>query len=382
MATDTDHGLIEIRSTSGTTRTGGKRISVIITDLGTLNGAGAFALPTTFTPSAHASSHKHGGSDEVATATAAANAIPKAGAGGTLDAGWLPAAGTAGTYTKVTTDAKGRVTSGTTLASGDLPSHNHAAGDITSGTVAAARLPDAGAAAAGILSTGAQSIAGLKTFESSAQFKTGGVTFGIVNSSDISGVTDLVNFSNSHGLRLIASSDGIFNHGASMQFFGDSTGFGLAGQFRIEGGRVSTANIYVHTWSGSGSTLTERLRIEPGSGAVSVVFSNSNVGIGGTTSFGDGAGVIGIANASTAPTTNPTAGHVLYSQSGALKGRGSSGTVTTIAAAEPHCPDCGRDFIVEWENDETGHLLICMWCVSDGLKRGVIARTPAKKGKG
>lgn len=41
------------------------------------------------TPSAHATSHQHGGSDEVATATPTANAIPKAGAGGTLAAGWI-----------------------------------------------------------------------------------------------------------------------------------------------------------------------------------------------------------------------------------------------------------------------------------------------------
>ena len=46
------------------------------------------------TPTAHAASHQHGGSDEVATATAGANAIPKAGAGGTLATGWLPAATT------------------------------------------------------------------------------------------------------------------------------------------------------------------------------------------------------------------------------------------------------------------------------------------------
>ncbi len=38
----------------------------------------------------------------------------------------LASVGTAGTYTKVTTDAKGRVTSGTTLSSGDLPSHTSA----------------------------------------------------------------------------------------------------------------------------------------------------------------------------------------------------------------------------------------------------------------
>lgn len=42
------------------------------------------------TPTSHAASHKHGGADEVATATPGANAIPKAGSGGTLAAGWLP----------------------------------------------------------------------------------------------------------------------------------------------------------------------------------------------------------------------------------------------------------------------------------------------------
>ena len=42
-----------------------------------------------FAPSAHASTHQNGGADEIATATAAANAIPKAGSGGRLAMGWL-----------------------------------------------------------------------------------------------------------------------------------------------------------------------------------------------------------------------------------------------------------------------------------------------------
>lgn len=42
------------------------------------------------TPTAHAASHKNGGSDEIAISTAAANAIPKAGATAKLDIGWLP----------------------------------------------------------------------------------------------------------------------------------------------------------------------------------------------------------------------------------------------------------------------------------------------------
>lgn len=49
------------------------------------------------TPTAHASTHQHGGADEVATATPAANAIPKAGAGSKLDGGWLPYGSTGST---------------------------------------------------------------------------------------------------------------------------------------------------------------------------------------------------------------------------------------------------------------------------------------------
>lgn len=50
-----------------------------------------------------------------------------------------------------------------------------------------------------------------------------------------------------------------------------------------------------------------------------------------TGSFGGGIGVLGIRNAGTVPSTNPTSGGILYVQAGALKYRGSSGTVTTIA---------------------------------------------------
>jgi len=60
----------------------------------------------------------------------------------------------------------------------------------------------------------------------------------------------------------------------------------------------------------------------------------SNTQFGSTTrSFGGGNGVIGIANAAGVPGSNPTGGGVLYAEAGALKWRGSGGTVTTIAAA-------------------------------------------------
>lgn len=46
------------------------------------------ALPSAALP-AHATTHQHGGADEVSTVTPGANAIPKAGAGGKLAAGWV-----------------------------------------------------------------------------------------------------------------------------------------------------------------------------------------------------------------------------------------------------------------------------------------------------
>ena len=53
-----------------------------------------------------------------------------------VDSGVLsmaPSGASPGTYTKLTVDAKGRVTSGSNLAAGDLPGHTHTAADIVSG---------------------------------------------------------------------------------------------------------------------------------------------------------------------------------------------------------------------------------------------------------
>lgn len=61
--------------------------------------------------------------------------------------------------------------------------------------------------------------------------------------------------------------------------------------------------------------------------------AGGNVGFRTGSQFGAGQGVIAIANAIVAPSVNPGGGGILYVEDGALKYRGSSGTVTTIAPA-------------------------------------------------
>lgn len=53
----------------------------------------------------------------------------------------------------------------------------------------------------------------------------------------------------------------------------------------------------------------------------------------GTSDFGSGTRVLGLGNRTAAPSGTPAAGGVLYAESGALKWKGSSGTITTIAVA-------------------------------------------------
>lgn len=65
-----------------------------------------------------------------------------------------------------------------------------------------------------------------------------------------------------------------------------------------------------------------------------IPFLTASLRVGTATSdLGGGAGVISLGNATTVPTTNPTTGGVMYTEAGALKFRGSAGTVTTIAPA-------------------------------------------------
>ena len=130
--------------------------------------------------------------------------------------------------------------------------------------------------------------------------------------------------------------------GAGQVITGIDNTTGVFSQWRVNGtatkGFIGTANQIV-----SGTSIND-FAIDAAAASGNLIFSASqsekmrilnsgNVGIGTADQFGGGVKVVGLANATTAPTSNPTGGGVLYVESGALKYRGSSGTVTTIANA-------------------------------------------------
>ena len=83
----------------------------------------------------------------------------------------------------------------------------------------------------------------------------------------------------------------------------------------------------------------EVFRADAASGAARIVANQDgatlggNIALGITTAFGGGSRVVAIREAETVPTTNPSGAGILYVEAGALKYRGTSGTVTTIANA-------------------------------------------------
>jgi hypothetical protein len=116
----------------------------------------------------------------------------------------------------------------------------------------------------------------------------------------------------------------------------------------IRGAASQTANL--QEWQNSGGTVKAQIQaggnfvndsniktpaiLDTGTSTAINFGSSRNVGLfAASGSFGGGGGVLSIANAGTVPTSNPTGGGILYVEAGALKYRGSSGTITTIANA-------------------------------------------------
>jgi hypothetical protein len=134
-----------------------------------------------------------------------------------------------------------------------------------------------------------------------------------------------------------------------IYFDGSNYGVGLSGGVSVDSWQ-SSASLRMRQnnllgWTGSTSTAVSALDTAVSRNAAGVIEVNNgtagtfrdlilrNLGLNGAVSAGGGVGIAFIANATTVPTTNPAGGGVLYCESGALKYRGSSGTVTTLGAA-------------------------------------------------
>lgn len=105
---------------------------------------------------------------------------------------------------------------------------------------------------------------------------------------------------------------------------------GSAGVYMQGRGHGWTVNTDVGINGGDNLGITS---VTLGSTPVLFFDSSGNLAINSTGSFGAGTGVVFIANRSAAPSGTPSGGGVLYAEAGALKWKGSSGTVTTIAPA-------------------------------------------------
>lgn len=148
------------------------------------------------------------------------------------------------------------------------------------------------------------------------------------------------------GSLFFAGTSGVLSQDNANLFFDNTNnrlGIGTASPLQtlhVRGGQIALDISQSLVWYDAG--LTE-LNVGVGRSTTSLIaFTNNvtrltldvngSVGINGA-SFGGGTAVIFIANATANPSANPTGGGILYVTGGALTYRGSSGTVTTIAAA-------------------------------------------------
>ena len=234
--------------------------------------------------------------------------------------------------------------------------------DFASGTVANISGTVTQAQVSGLASTlsGYAALGTANTFTVGAQTIQTGATAnkGLVVRGAASQSANLQEWQDSAGATatLIASAGQI---GTSQRVTVGSTTISTAGQLAVILGtdRVGLAvratsgqTTNLQEWQNSGGTavasvtstgaittttgvLTPNLQSTTGLTTIALI-GNRNAQFGSATgSVGGGTAVIGIANASAVPTSNPTGGGILYVEAGALKYRGSSGTITTLGAA-------------------------------------------------
>ena len=192
---------------------------------------------------------------------------------GTAGEGWSPTisitnVGTTGTYTKVTTNAQGQVTSGTTLSSSDIPSLD--ASKITTGIIDTARLPAyvddvlefdnlAGFPVTG--ETGKIYVA----LDTNKTYRWSGTVYVYITSGavdSVNGQTGIVNITNITGnagaatkLETPRTINGVAFDGSANITVSDSTAVKLTGNQTIDGIKTFSSDI-IGTITGNSSTAS------------------------------------------------------------------------------------------------------------------------------
>lgn len=135
-----------------------------------------------------------------------------------------------------------------------------------------------------------------------------GITFGSANDTNI--YRSAANVLKTDDALVVLSSLTLTSAGCLIDFASNTLRIGASGTHN---------NIRLLADAGGSTTLTGEL---------------TNLALlAATGSYGGGTKVVFIANSTAVPSTNPVGGGVLYVEAGALKFRGSGGTVTPIAAA-------------------------------------------------
>jgi hypothetical protein len=243
------------------------------------------------------------------------------------------------------TNASYAITSGTSVSiSGSITKSQ--VSDFTSGTVASATTATsagtastAGTAFYSTTSGTSLTISGSITNSQVSDFASGTVAniSGTVTQAQVSGLTSALS-----GKAGLASANAFTVGGQSI-----TSESATVKPLILKGAASQSANL--QEWQNSGATALASVSNTGGAIFVQVqsaAYLNTsgqttlrldggrNVTLAaGSGSYGAGTAVVFIGNASSTPTSNPTGGGILYVEAGALKYRGSSGTITTLGAA-------------------------------------------------